>query len=1346
MTVIFSTYQSIDVVSEAQKNYGLPDITLTICDEAHRTAGGFLIDQTNVANNEETAFTRIHSDDFIKSKKRLYMTATPKIYGTEAKKSRDAGEAILYSMDDETVFGPIFHEISFRRAVELGSLVDYKVVVLTVDEKSVTDNVLGYDVVENGGMSVTDAAKVIGCWRALTKKDIKDDIVDGDTDPMRRAVGFAQVINPTKRYDRVSSKVFAAQFQRTIETYKERVKKDCEDKGLSFDESEFSLVCDTEHIDGSMDAFEKSSLLGWLREDVEQDHCKILFNVRCLSEGVDVPALDAVMFLSPRKSQVDVVQTVGRVMRTSPNTKKKRGYIIIPIVTPSNVDADLVLNNNKDFNTVWQILKALKSIDPTFGVAVDGQLGKIDKDRIEVICLTETVKTKTKKESSGLGDKGSSKGKGDKGAPDPTQGTLDFGRNEIMEEQLKSRIVQKVGNVREWSDWAKEVGKVCTLQIEHIHKVLDDETHKTARAKFAQFLTDLRAMLNDGMDRDAAIEMLGQHIVTAPIMDALFNEYPFIEQNPIGQALTAMVSALDKKEMDKSRSMLEDFYKAVRYRARNVISTAERQIVVRELFDKFFKYAFPKQQEKLGIVYTPEEVVDFINQSVADLLKKEFGQSLEGEGVHILDPFTGTGTFITRLMASDLIAKDKLKQKFENELHANEIVPLAYYIASMNVESMYHDITGDPEYKPNNVMALTDTFNDARQADLELKSELSANSERIKAVHNSDIRIIIGNPPYSVGQESQNDDNQNEHYEQLDARLAETYVAKTKSSLKGKLYDSYIRAFRWASDRIGNKGIIGFVTNAGWIESNSADGMRKCMAQEFNSIYIYHLKGNARTSGLQRQKEKDNIFGEGSRAPVAITLLVKNPEAQEKGKIYFHAVGDYLTREEKLKELETTKSMLATDLTPIVPDRHGDWLHQRDDSYNKFISIGQQKSIEQTLFKRPIVGVSTNRDSWVYGSSSKQVIYNIKRTQAAYRAALDVFEDTQNLDDARASAMGNISWTSGLLKLLANQEKLDVANLSKIRVAAYRPFFPQKLYYESKGLVERPGKWSTVFPSNKEENLVICVNQNAKDAGQIALMSNHIGDLHFNGDTQCFPRYIYGEEVAQPIDLLIDLTISTRSKESAITKEALKHFSAAYEGESVSADDLFYYIYGILHSEDYRKRYANNLMKELPRIPRVSTHADFKLFAEAGRKLADLHVNFEKQKEYEGVTIEEKPGCSYHVSQMRYGKIPGQKGNAAKDKTLIIYNEDVTIRGIPLEAQEYVVNKKSALDWVVERACVSVDKNSGIVNDFNDYGMEMVPPQPRYPLSLVLKVITVSIETMKIVKSLPKLEIHPLDL
>lgn len=1342
LTVIFSTYQSIEVLHQAQftnQDTLLPEFDLVICDEAHRTAG-----VSWVQDDEESNFVKVHDNNFIKAKKRLYMTATPKIYGSTPKQQAESGDLVLYSMDDEAVYGRELATVSFTRAIDLKCLVDYKVIVLTVDESLLEKDYDFLSTNEMGGLSVNNAAKIVGTWRALTKIDLKHETAMGnDLQQMKRAVGFAQVIAPSEKYDRPASKQFAKYFNDVIDKYKEKEKDFLKKRyGGKWDEEKYDsshkLKIESKHIDGSMNATEKDSLLTWLREEPETDTCKILFNVRCLSEGVDVPSLDAVIFLSPRKSAVDVVQTVGRVMRIAPG--KERGYVILPIVVPTNISPDLVLNKNKDFDVVWQILNALKSIDPTFGRAVDGETGKINSDRIEVISISDQKFS----HKTGAGGTSSNKGKGktkktkdkekDNSAETAYQSELfeEYGRNEIVEETIKSCIVKKVGNRREWEDWAEDVGQICQTQIKHIQKIVEKDP--ASQKALDNFMKELKATLNGELTQDAVIEMLGQHVVIKPVLEAIFDDYPFAEKNPISKAMTGMLEKLDKAGMKKCVAMLEGFYGDVKRRMASAKEADTRQTIIKDLFDKFFKTAFPKMRDKLGIVYTPVEIVDFMNRSVADLLQKEFGKTINEHGLHILDPFTGTGTFIVRLLQSGLINKEDLTYKYENDIHANEIVPLAYYIAAMNMETAYHDIIKEAEYNPNDILVWTDTFASNEKSDI-FKTALSVNNENLDKENKADIRVIIGNPPYSVGQSDQNDNNTNEHYDLLDARLADTYVDKSSANNCNSLYDSYIRAYRWASDRIKNSGIIAFITNAGWLDSASADGMRKCMVEEFSSIYIYHLKGNARTSGEQRRKEKDNVFGEGSRAPVAIVFLVKNPASKEKGKIYFHTVGDYLTREQKLKELSDFGSISNMSWDEIFPDKHGDWLNQRDDSFSKFLPILNEKN-QEGCFKQNIVGVGTSRDFWVYNSEQDVINKNITRSINAFNESINEYNHGKTVNELINLTGKDISWSSSLKDRLQRKQP-SVFDKNCIVLSSYRPFFKQYLYYDSKktsGFTHRPGRWDDVFGDSepKKDNLVIVTNQNIQDQSSILLMTKYYADMHFVGDSQCFPRYLYINNNGK------------YEKVDSITDTALNHFKTAYgEDNPISKDDIFYYIYGVLHSAEYRSIYANNLGKELPRIPRVATYDQFKSFTEAGRKLADLHVNYESQPEYSGVTIKGEETRNYYVNQMKWGKIAGKTGNAAKDKTILIYNDDITISNIPLEAQEYVVNKKSALDWIVERACVSTDKKSGITNDFNQYGIEQ--GNPRYPLSLFLRIITVSLETMKIVKSLPKIEIHSLD-
>jgi len=1334
LTVIFSTYQSIEVLHQAQftnQETLLPEFDLVICDEAHRTAG-----VSWVQDDEESNFVKVHDNNFIKAKKRLYMTATPKIYGSTPKQQAESGDLVLYSMDDEAVYGRELATVSFTKAIDLKCLVDYKVIVLTVDESLLEKDYDFLSTNEMGGLSVNNAAKIVGTWRALTKIDLKHETSLGnDLQQMKRAVGFAQVIAPSEKYDRPASKQFAKYFNDVIDKYKEKEKDFLKKRyGGKWDEEKYDsshkLKVESKHIDGSMNATEKDSLLTWLREEPETDTCKILFNVRCLSEGVDVPSLDAVIFLSPRKSAVDVVQTVGRVMRIAPG--KERGYVILPIVVPTNISPDLVLNKNKDFDVVWQILNALKSIDPTFGRAVDGETGKINSDRIEVISISDQKFS----HKTGAGGTSSAKGKGKTKKPKDKEkdNSIDtayqselfeeYGRNDIVEETIKSCIVKKVGNRREWEDWAEDVGQICQTQIKHIQKIVEKDP--ASQKALDNFMKELKATLNGELTQDAVIEMLGQHVVIKPVLEAIFDEYPFADENPISKAMSAMLEKLDKAGMKKCVAMLESFYGDVKRRMANAKEADTRQTIIKDLFDKFFKTAFPKMRDKLGIVYTPVEIVDFMNRSVADLLQKEFNKSINEPGLHILDPFTGTGTFIVRLIQSGLISKDALPYKYENDIHANEIVPLAYYIAAMNMETAYHDIIQNAEYKPNEILVWTDTFASNDKSDL-FKTDLKKNNETLEKENKAEIRVIIGNPPYSVGQDSQNDDNANEHYDVLDKRLQETYVDGSNATSKITLYDSYIRAYRWASDRIHDSGIIAFITNAGWLDSASADGMRKCMVEEFNSIYIYHLKGNARTSGEQRRKEKDNVFGEGSRAPVAIVFLVKNPAAKEKGKIYFHTVDDYLTRDQKLKEVSDYGSIANMTWEEITPDKHGDWLNQRDDSFKNFRPLSSKT--EDSVFYTNMVGCKTNRDTWMYNSGKRALEENVNRTVSAYNNAVDDYKNGESQKELIDKYQNSIAWTDGLKTRLTKQNK-SYFNQNSIFDVLYRPFIKQKLAYDlDSGFIERPGRWKSVFPNKNSDNLVI-VTTGLGAQSFSCLLTRQMADVQLLSNDQCFPRFIFTED---------------NEKCDAISDDTLHYFTSVYKDNlsKITKDDIFYYIYGVLHSGEYRSRYLNNLLKELPRIPRVATFELFKSFSDAGRKLSDLHVNYETQPEYSGVTIKGEETRNYYVNQMKWGKIPGKTGNASKDKSILLYNDDITISNIPLEAQEYVVNKKSALDWIVERACVSTDKKSGITNDFNQYGIEQ--GNPRYPLSLFLRIITVSLETMKIIKSLPKLEIHPLD-
>ena len=866
--------------------------------------------------------------------------------------------------------------------------------------------------------------------------------------------------------------------------------------------------------------------------------------------------------------------------------------------------------------------------------------------------------------------------------------------------------------------------------------------------------------------------MLAQHLITKPVFDALFANDNFTQHNPMSQAMQKVVDIFEQKNLATETKQLKEFYESIQFRVKNIQSPEGKQKIIKELYDSFFNKAFPKMAERLGIVYTPVEVVDFIIRSVEDVLNNEFNASLADKGVQIIDPFTGTGTFITRLLQSGIIPPEKLPLKY-HEIHANEIVLLAYYIAAINIESVYHALLSEhtvntqensTDYQPFEGICLTDTFQMYEKEDL-VDEILQVNSDRRKRQKALDIQVIIGNPPYSAGQESANDNNANIAYPNLDEQIRSTYAEYSTSTNKNALYDSYIRAIRWASDRIENNGVIGFVTNGGYLESNSADGLRKCLAEEFSSLYIFHLRGNARTSGERRRKEKDNIFGQGTRTPVAISILVKNPNAKQHGQIYFHDIGDYLNRDQKLEMIEDFQSINGISAqngwTQIIPDQFNDWLNQRDPNFDTYLSMGDKKDKSAVvIFENYSMGVGTSRDVWTYNSSYKKVKHNMQSMINFYNQEVERYKNEKSsikIQDFINKDQTKISWSSSLIPKVEKGIKVNFLENELVK-SIYRPFNGQILYFDNT-MVHRVSQMPQIFPNNQVENKVICLTiTGTKDFS--TLITNIIPDLHLIGDSQCFPLYLYEKEEAQAAnssDLFANQSEKSTAGEGyqrreAITDKALAHFKTAYPNEDFGKEDLFYYIYGLLHSEEYREKYADNLSKQLPRIPCVKSAVDFWAFSQAGRELAELHLNYESVPMYQNVLfkgglkllgdqISGGVGEDFYVEKMKFGKkIDEETGKKVDDETTVIYNSQFTLTNIPEEAYDYVVNGKPALEWVMERQSVKTDKASGIVNDANDWAIETMN-NPRYPMELFLRVITVSLETMRIVRALPKLEI-----
>lgn len=1106
------------------------------------------------------------------------------------------------------------------------------------------------------------------------------------------------------------------------------------------------------HVDGTMSATMRDNELMWLKAQPENNmECRMLTNARCLSEGVDVPSLDAVVFVSPKNSQVDVVQSVGRVMRRSKG--KKYGYIIIPVVVPENVEGDKVLEKHPNFKVVWTVLNALRAHDDRFNAEVNTI--ELSKKQPKHILFGGVAP-----HDDDSIDHGDGHGADGKKHENENSAAVNMAKElslkfEDLQNVFYAKMVTKVGTKRYWELWAKDIAKIADEHIERIKNLIaQGGKHREA---FDILMRGLHSNINPNLTEQEAIEMLSQHIIARPVFEALFGDFEFTANNAISQSMQKMLDILDDEvKTEEEHERLQKFYDYVRTTVGDIQDAEGRQRLIVELYDKFFKVASPKTVEKLGIVYTPVEVVDYILHSVNYIIQREFGRSISDENVNILDPFTGTGTFITRLLQNGLISKDAFTRKYKHEIHANEIVLMAYYIASINIESVYHSLMQEDKYTSFDGICLTDTFQLGEDQDDGEKSRegygdvFPMNSKRVSNQRKKPITIIIGNPPYSVGQKSANDNAQNLHYPVLDKRIEETYARMTQANNKNSLYDSYIKAFRWASDRLDkNGGVIGFVTNGNWLDGNSQDGMRKCLEQEFSTIYVFNLRGNCRTSGELRRKEGDGVFGLGSRTPIAITILVKNPkkDANEKAKIFYHDIGDYLSREKKLEIIKNMGDISNPSMMwrKIKPNEHGDWINKRNEMFKLFTALGDKekastlkKPEDQETFFVPYYscGCQTNRDSWIYNFAYKVQANNSQKMVNNYNEQVDVYCKTEK-EESLCYDESYIKWTSSLLPKLRRKEKA-VYDTKNLRVSLYRPFCKQWLYFDT-AFIHRPYQLPKLFPTTKHKNLVICVCGIGVTKDFTCIMTNIIPDLELIGKSQCFPLYWYEDQKSKDSQDLFTQALSEEERyirHDGITNWILKTARKQY-GKNVQKEDIFYYVYGLLHSPDYRKTFTTDLKKSLPRLPLVDKAEDFWTFSKAGRELAELHLNYE--------TIEPYPYCNikseaftkegdfktYRVQKMRFGK----KDSKTADKSTIIYNSAITINGIPEKAYEYVVNGKSAIEWLMERYAINTDSKSGITNDPNDWAKEQ--GDEKYILNLLLRIVNLSLKSVEIIESLP---------
>ncbi|MDO7819506.1 DEAD/DEAH box helicase [Helicobacter pylori] len=1285
--IIFSTYQSALRIKEAQEA-GLNGIDLIICDEAHRTVGAMY---SSNERDDKNAFTLCHSDENIKATKRLYMTATPKVYSESSKAKAKESDNVIYSMDDAEVFGEEIYTLNFERAIALDLLTDYKVIILAVR----SENLSGVTNSVNKKISQLKAegtkldkklinnefvCKIVGTHKGLAKQDLialddenkeDNDLKNkADTFVSQRAINFCKSIN--------TSKNIKDSFETIMECYDEELKK----------KSFKNLKIKIDHIDGTMNCKERLEKLENLNQ-FEPNTCKVLSNARCLSEGVDVPALDSIVFFDGKSAMVDIIQAVGRVMRKAKH--KKRGYIILPIALEEseikNLDEAV---NNTNFKNIWKVIKALRSHDPSL---VDEATFK---EKIKIFGSDDNKKQNDEKT------------------------LFDAILLQDLADAVYNVMPTKLGDRNYWENFAKKTGNIARTLNERLKDIFGKNPEI-----FDNFLTSLRGNIHQNIKEDEALDMITSHVITKPIFDAIFGDNI---QNPIAKALDKMVLKLSDLGLEGETKDLKNLYESVKTEAMHTKSQKSQQELIKNLYNTFFKEAFRKQSEKLGIVYTPIEVVDFILRATNGILKKHFNTDFNDKNITIFDPFTGTGSFIARLLSKEnnLISDEALKEKFQKNLFAFDIVLLSYYIALINITQAAQN--RDSSLKNFKNIALTDSLDYLEEKNdkgvFPLFEDLKENQEIKTTMKKQNIRVIIGNPPYSAGAKSENDNNQNLSHPKLEKLVYDTYGKNSTAKVGATTRDTLIQSIRMASDVVKDKGVVGFVVNGSFIDSKSADGFRKCVAKEFSHLYALNLRGNQRTLGEVSRKEGGKIFDSGSRVTVAIIFFVKD-ESVPNNTIFYYEVGDYLKREAKLHLLANFENLESVPFKEITPNDKGDWINQREDAFDKLIPLKRDKKRQNdSIFDINSGGVVSGRDPWVYNFSPNALKQSVQRCIDTYNADLkrfnEVFKEAFKQRTAKDKGVKpadrykhlnsqeittdktKIAWVQNLKTQLIKGKKLDDFSQEKISVSLYRPFNKQYFYYE------RELAWSfcsmkKIFPDKGTRNVVINTG-----VGKVfsALISSEIPchDLLFHN--QAYPLYYYDD---------------LRNRYNAISGYALNLFRRHYQDDSIVEEEIFYYIYAILHHKGYLEKYKNSLAKEAPRI---ALSEDFKELSMLGKELAELHLNYESGEMHTSVkhNLLENAGMEsyYDVIQMKKDK----KGDR------IIYNQNIAITKIPQKAFDYVVNGKSAIDWVIERYSITKDKDSLIENNPNHYA------GGKYVFELLCRVIKLSEKSVDLIEKI----------
>ena len=861
--------------------------------------------------------------------------------------------------------------------------------------------------------------------------------------------------------------------------------------------------------------------------------------------------------------------------------------------------------------------------------------------------------------------------------------------------------------VAQFKDKVPDIGRGLAALIQR-----ERQNNRRFTTAFADFYDKCRQSINPNLSQAAVEEMLVQHLLTERIFRTVFSNPDFTRRNVIAHEIERVIDALTSQSFSR-RDFLESldrFYVAIERTAETIHDFSQKQHFLNTVYEQFFQGFSVEVADTHGIVYTPQPIVDFMARSVEQILQTEFGRSLSDAGVHIIDPFVGTGNFIVRMMRE--IRRTALEAKYSSELHCNEVMLLPYYIASMNIEHEFYEATG--RYQPFEGLCLVDTFELAEEHQLALFTE--ENTARVERQKETEMFVIVGNPPYNAGQVNENDNNRNRKYETMDARVRETYSQASKATNKNALADPYVKAIRWASDRIGDEGVVALVTNNGFLDGMTFDGMRKHLADDFDAIYILDLSGNVRKNP-KLSGTTHNVFG--IQVGVSINFFVKKKDSTDyPAKIFYARVDEFWRKEEKYRYLGSKEHYRNVEWKQITPDKRYTWLTEGlGEEFETFIPIGSKKAkaakgkVEDVIFKTFSSGVKTNRDAWAYNFSRNALAENMKRMIDFYNeqrfkwARLE--NKNENIDDFVVYDDKKIKWSRDL-KLDLKRGHITEYSEHRIKASLYRPFVKLHLFFD-RVLNEEVYALPSIFSmtQTEKENRVICVSGIGSNKPFQTLMASMVPCLDILEKTQCFPFYTYDEDGS--------------NRRENITDWALTQFRSHYGDDTIDKCAIFHYVYGLLHHPEYRTRYQANLKRDLPHIPYAP---DFWAFAKAGQRLAELHVGYEAQPEHRLNFIENSDmPLDWRVEKMRL----------SKDKTRLQYNDFLTLDGIPPETYDYQLGNRSALEWVIDQYRVKTDKRSGIINDPNR------GDEPQYIVKLIGKVITVSLETVKIVEGLPEL-------